>query len=71
MPDRTLALTGLVLRVLGRLDEQDRERGDVPGRVLITIMTAGLVTAIWAIAGPQLTSVLETALSSVTGPAAP
>lgn len=71
MPDRTLALTGLVLRVLGRLVEQDRERGDVPGWVLITIMTAGLVTAIWAIAGPQLTSVLETALSSVTGPAAP
>ena len=44
------------------------ERGDVPGWVLITLMTAGLVTALWAIAGPQLTSMFTNALSSVTGP---
>lgn len=29
----------------------ERERGDVPGWVLITIMTAGLVTLLWGIAG--------------------
>ena len=45
-----------------------RDRGDVPGWVLITLMTAGLVTAIWAIAGPQLTSLFENAIKGVTGP---
>jgi len=44
------------------------ERGDVPGWVLITVMTAGLVVGIWAIAGPQLKSVLNNALHSVTAP---
>ncbi|MCW2759381.1 MAG: hypothetical protein JWO46_3127 [Nocardioidaceae bacterium] len=43
------------------------ERGDVPGWVLITVMTAGLVTGLWAIAGNQLGSMLRTALSSVSG----
>jgi hypothetical protein len=41
------------------------ERGDVPGWVLITVMTAGLVAALWAIAGPQLSGMLRDALSSV------
>lgn len=48
--------------------EKDRERGDVPGWVLITIMTAGLVTALWAIAGPRLGELLSNALDSVIGP---
>ena len=30
------------------------ERGDVPGWVLITLMTAGLVTALWVVAKDQL-----------------
>ena len=46
----------------------DRERGDVPGWVLITLMTAGLVVAIWAIAGPALTEMFDSALKSVKGP---
>ena len=46
----------------------DPERGDVPGWVLITLMTAGLVTALWALAGPQLNAVFTDAISSVTGP---
>jgi hypothetical protein len=41
------------------------ERGDVPGWVLITVMTAGLVAALWAVAGPQLAHMVSTALSSV------
>jgi hypothetical protein len=45
-----------------------RERGDVPGWVLITLMTAGLVTALWAVAGPQLNSLFTNALASVKGP---
>ncbi len=43
------------------------ERGDVPGWVLITVMTAGLVGALWAVAGDRLQSLLEQALSSVGG----
>ena len=45
-----------------------RDRGDVPGWVLITIMTAGLMTALWAIAGPQLGQLFSDAISSVKGP---
>ena len=43
------------------------ERGDVPGWVLITLMTAGLVIIIWAIAGPALSSVFEQAIDRVVG----
>jgi hypothetical protein len=43
------------------------ERGDVPGWVLITVMTAGLVTLIYALAKDQLTALLTEALSGITG----
>ena len=42
------------------------DRGDVPGWVLVTVMTAGLVTALWLIADGQLTSILNRALVSVS-----
>lgn len=42
------------------------DRGDVPGWVLVTLMTAGLVIALWAIAGPALTEVFESAIERVT-----
>lgn len=45
----------------------DPERGDVPGWVLITLMTAGLVVLIWALAGELLTQVFETAIERVLG----
>jgi hypothetical protein len=59
----------LTLMLLARGGPHGRrdERGDVPGWVLITVMTAGLVAALWAIAGPQLSSMLRDALSSVRG----
>jgi hypothetical protein len=44
------------------------DRGDVPGWVLVAVMTAGLVTAIWLIADDRLTSVLDGAISSVSVP---
>jgi hypothetical protein len=43
------------------------ERGDVPGWVMITVMSAGLVALLTAVAGPQLQSMLESALSAVGG----
>jgi hypothetical protein len=44
---------------------QRGERGDVPGWVLITLMTAGLVVVIWAVAGPALSGVFESAINRV------
>jgi hypothetical protein len=41
------------------------ERGDVPGWVLITIMTAGIVAVLWQFAEPYLRSILEAALNAV------
>ena len=49
----------------------DDERGDVPGWVLITLMTAGIVTALWAFAGPRLLAILGDAIDSVAGPGGP
>jgi hypothetical protein len=43
------------------------ERGDVPGWVMITVMTAGLVAVLTAVAGPQLRDMLVSALDSVGG----
>jgi hypothetical protein len=43
------------------------DRGDVPGWVLITLMTAGLVALIWGLAGPRLADVFTSAIDSVTG----
>lgn len=43
------------------------DRGDVPGWVLISLMTAGLVVLIWAIAGPALADVFDQAIKRVTG----
>lgn len=43
------------------------DRGDVPGWVLITLMTAGLVTVIWAVAGPTLVDLFTNAIEGVTG----
>ena len=63
-------VTVVVHVVLGGLQRGDtnRERGDVPGLVLITLMTAGLVTILWALAGAQLAALFTEAISSVTGP---
>ena len=41
------------------------DQGDVPGWVLITVMTAGLVMVIWQVAEDQLRSMLTAALNKV------
>ena len=41
------------------------DRGDVPGWVLVTVMTAGLVAVIWGVADDQLRDLLRSALNSV------
>lgn len=47
---------------------QDQDRGDVPGWVLVTVMTAGLVAVLWLVAEPLLRDLFSNAVSSVTGP---
>ncbi|MFC5281194.1 hypothetical protein ACFPGO_04835 [Arcanobacterium canis] len=42
------------------------EQGDVPGWVMITLMTAALVVLIWTTAGPALTDLFNNAIQRVT-----
>ncbi len=41
------------------------DRGDVPGWVLVTLMTAGLVVLLWGLAAPALKGVFDQALTKV------
>lgn len=43
------------------------DRGDVPGWVMVTVMTAALVVALMAVAVPKLRDVFNNAIDSVTG----
>jgi hypothetical protein len=56
------ALAALAARLRG----DDAERGDVPGWVMITVMTAALVLAILVPFRTAIVSAVQTALSSVT-----
>jgi hypothetical protein len=56
------ALAGLAARVRG----EDPERGDVPGWVMITVMTAALVLAILIPFREAIVSAVQNALTSVT-----
>ena len=62
-----VALQTLVLgRIAGSDAAHDGERGDVPGWVLITLMTAGIVAAIWGFAEDRLVEIVTDALEAVT-----
>jgi hypothetical protein len=56
------AMAALAARVRG----DDPERGDVPGWVMITVMTAALVLAILIPFRTAIVSAVTTALTSVT-----
>lgn len=56
----------LVERVSGEGSSDHGERGDVPGWVLITVMTAGIVAIIWGFAEDRLLAIVSDALESVT-----
>lgn len=55
---RTAGLAGSIKR---------NERGDVPGWVMITLMSALLVAALLAIAGPRLEELFNQAIDRVAG----
>lgn len=44
----------------------DGERGDVPGWVLVTLMTAGLVSVLWFVAGDALQKLFVDAITGVS-----
>jgi hypothetical protein len=58
----TAALAALTARARG----EDPERGDVPGWVMITVMTAALVLAILIPFRTAIVNAVTTALTSVT-----
>ena len=60
-------MTTRLITLLHRLPRlMSDDRGDVPGWVLVAVMTAGLVTTLWVLADEQLTAVLGRAIGSVT-----
>ena len=54
------AVINLQIRVWKQSD-----RGDVPGWVLVVLMTACLVTGIWTVAAPRLNALLRNSLDSM------
>ncbi|WP_420096005.1 hypothetical protein [Brevibacterium sediminis] len=60
-----VAETSIDAKLTADVDRPDR--GDVPGWVLITLMTAGLVVALWALAGEAFTSMFQDAMNKVRG----
>ena len=62
----TCARPTLAVQLHERVAGGDPERGDVPGWVLITLMTAGIVTVLWTFAGPRLLAILTQALQAVS-----
>lgn len=55
-----------VAAALSRARRSDSERGDVPGWVMVTVMSAILVVAILGVFEPQIKSAIGNALDSVT-----
>lgn len=59
------ALTALFVRL--QCEQSERDRGDVPGWVMITLMTVAIATIIWTVMGGSFMTVLRSALDGVTG----
>ena len=60
-------LTAAVSAVTARVRGEDPERGDVPGWVMITVMTAALVLAILIPFRTAIVDAVTKALASITG----
>ncbi|MBO9704737.1 MAG: hypothetical protein J7474_04380 [Arthrobacter sp.] len=60
--------TSLWTHRCAELEERSRhpERGDVPGWVMVTLMTAALVALLLAVAGPALEGLFRQAIDTVT-----
>ncbi len=59
-------LAAWLLCLPARFREDDPERGDVPGWVMVTVMSAILVVAILGVFEPQIKKAITDALDNVT-----
>ncbi len=59
-------MSDLMMRLYVALTVRRDDRGDVPGWVLITVMTAGLVAIIYGVARDELRDLLRSALNKVS-----
>ncbi|MCD4849310.1 hypothetical protein LN996_00650 [Arthrobacter sp. AK01] len=55
----------MTINMRGMPRREDRDRGDVPGWVMITLMSAVLVAGLLALATPALRGMFEQAMSKV------
>lgn len=55
------------IQLKSRIALTGSSRGDVPGWVLVVLMTTALVTGIWSIAAPKLTMILRNSLDAMAG----
>lgn len=62
------SLLRLAVRVRSRAAQEDADRGDVPGWVMITLMTAGIVSLIWGVADDALKGLFEDAITKAKTP---
>ena len=62
-----LFISAALAALAARLRGDDPERGDVPGWVMITVMTAALVLAILIPFRAAIVAAVTNALASVTG----
>ena len=62
----TTTLTRLTIRLRQRVADVHAERGDIPGWVMVTLMTAAIVAAVWALAEPALTRLFNDAIDDVS-----
>lgn len=49
-----------------RNDHARDDRGDIPGWVMVVLMTAAIVAAVWALAEPALTRLFNDAIDDVS-----
>jgi len=65
----TYLTTKFVINRLSQINKfiSSKSRGDVPGWVLVVLMTTALVTGIWSIAAPKLTTILRNSLDAMGG----
>ncbi|MDO5503302.1 MAG: hypothetical protein Q4G67_09040 [Actinomycetia bacterium] len=62
----TRTLTHWSTRLRAHLQGAREERGDIPGWVMVVLMTAALVAAVWVIAEPALRGLFSDAIDDVS-----
>lgn len=54
-----------IAQLVATTTDGEDDRGDVPGWVLVTLMTAGLVSVLWFVAGDALQKLFVDAITDV------